>query len=170
MHIVVCVKQVPQQNSVKINPDLSINADGIERIINLFDEYAIEEALLLNEAHGGQVTVLALGREEWQEQLRRALAMGATDAVLLSDPAFTQLDVLGAARATAAAIRKLAGEFAPTMNNDPPANSFTRIVLPESLERFGLTNSARTGVALMVGTSFFLEYFSPLSIVGYITH
>jgi electron transfer flavoprotein beta subunit len=108
MHIVVCVKQVPQQNSVKINSDLSINADGLERIINLFDEYALEEALLLNETHGGQVTVLSLGTEEWQEQLRRALAMGATDAVLLSDPAFAQLDILGAARAAAAAIRKLA--------------------------------------------------------------
>jgi electron transfer flavoprotein beta subunit len=107
MHIVVCIKQVPQQNSVKINSDLSINADGIERIINLFDEYALEEALLLNEAHGGQVTVLSLGNEEWQEQLRRALAMGATDAVLVSDPAFAQLDTLGAARATAAAIKKL---------------------------------------------------------------
>lgn len=109
MNIVVCIKQVPQQNSVKINPDLSINADGIERIINLFDEYAIEEALLLNEKHGGQVTILSLGGEEWTESIRRALAMGATDAVLLSDPAFTQLDVLGAARAAAAAIRKLGG-------------------------------------------------------------
>jgi electron transfer flavoprotein beta subunit len=62
----------------------------------------------LNEAHGGQVTVVSLGSEEWQEQLRRALAMGATDAVLLSDPAFANLDALGAARATAAAIKKLA--------------------------------------------------------------
>jgi electron transfer flavoprotein beta subunit len=107
MNIVVCVKQVPQQNSVKINSDLSINADGIERIINLFDEYAIEEALLLNEKHGGQVTILSLGNEDWTESIRRALAMGATDAVLLSDPAFAQLDLLGAARAAAAAIRKL---------------------------------------------------------------
>ena len=76
MHIVVCIKQVPQQNSVKINPDKSINATGIEAIINLFDEYALEEALLLNEKHGGQVTVLSLGNEDWKEQMRRALAMG----------------------------------------------------------------------------------------------
>jgi electron transfer flavoprotein beta subunit len=107
MHIVVCIKQVPQQNSVKINSDLSINADGIERIINLFDEYALEEALLLNEKHDGKVTVLSLGTEEWKEQIRRALAMGATDALLLSDPAFAQLDTLGAARVANAAIRKL---------------------------------------------------------------
>lgn len=107
MHIVVCMKQVPQQNSVKINPDKSINASGIEAIINLFDEYALEEALLLNEKHGGQVTVLSLGHEDWKEQIRRALAMGATDSLLLSDSAFEHLDVIAAARVVAAAIRKL---------------------------------------------------------------
>jgi electron transfer flavoprotein beta subunit len=107
MHIVVCIKQVPQQNSVKINGDLSINADGIERIISLFDEYALEEALLLTEKHGGQVTLLPIGTDEWKEQIRRALAMGAAEAVLLSDPAFAQADVLVAARAAAAAVHKI---------------------------------------------------------------
>src|SRR6266487_198672 len=107
MHIVVCMKQVPRDNSVKINPDLSINAEGIEQIMNLFDEYAVEEALQWNEKLGGAVTILSLGPEAWKEQIRRALAMGATDALLLSDPAFAILDVLGAARAVAAAITKL---------------------------------------------------------------
>ena len=107
MHIVVCMKQVPRDNSVKINPDLSINAEGIEQIMNLFDEYAVEEALEWNEKLGGKVTVLSLGPDEWKEQIRRALAMGATDSLLLSDPSFANLDVLGAARAVAAAIKKL---------------------------------------------------------------
>src|SRR6266542_5911554 len=107
MHIVVCMKQVPRDNSVKINPDLSINAEGIEQIMNRFDEYAGEEALRWNEKLGGKVTILSLGPEVWKEQIRRALAMGATDALLLSDPAFAALDVLGAARAVAAAIAKL---------------------------------------------------------------
>jgi electron transfer flavoprotein beta subunit len=101
------MKQVPRENSVKINPDLSINAEGIEQIMNLFDEYAVEEALQWNEKLGGKVTILSLGPEAWKEQIRRALAMGATDALLLSDPAFATLDVLGAARAVAAAITKL---------------------------------------------------------------
>ena len=107
MHILTCLKQVPQQNSVKINPDLSINADGIDQIMSLFDEYAVEEAISWNEQLGGQATVLSLGEESWKEQIRRALAMGATDALLLADPAFAQLDTLGAARAVAAAVRKL---------------------------------------------------------------
>src|SRR6185503_11245791 len=98
MHIVVCIKQVPRDNSVTINPDLTINAEGIEQIMNLFDEYAVEEALRWNEQLGGTVTILSLGPEVWKEQLRRALAMGATGARLLSDPAFAELDVLGAAR------------------------------------------------------------------------
>jgi electron transfer flavoprotein beta subunit len=107
MHIVVCLKQVPRDNSVKINADLSINAEGIEQIMNLFDEYAVEEGLRWNEKLGGKVTALSLGPDEWKEQLRRALAMGATDALLLSDPAFAKLDTLGAAKAAAAAIKKL---------------------------------------------------------------
>lgn len=107
MHIVVCMKQVPRDNSVKINPDLSINADGIEKIINLFDEYAIEEGIAWSEKHGGKLTVLSLGSAEWVEQMRRALAMGATDALLLSDPSFADLDTLAAARVVAAAINKL---------------------------------------------------------------
>lgn len=107
MHIVACMKQVPRDNSVKINADLSINAEGIEQIMNLFDEYAVEEALEWNEKLGGKVTVLSLGPDEWKEQIRRALAMGATDSLLLSDPAFRTLDTLGAARVVAAAIRKL---------------------------------------------------------------
>ncbi|HWQ15421.1 MAG TPA: electron transfer flavoprotein subunit beta/FixA family protein [Roseiflexaceae bacterium] len=107
MHIVVCMKQVPRDNSVKINPDLSIDASGIEQIMNLFDEYAVEEALQWNEKLGGKVTVLSIGPEEWKDQIRRALAMGATDALLLNDPQFAKLDALGAARVAAAAIKKL---------------------------------------------------------------
>src|SRR5690242_81907 len=98
MYIVVCLKQVPRDNSVKIDADMSINDDGIEQIMNLFDEYAVEEALVLNERHGGKITVLSLGDASWVDQQRRALAMGATDALLLSDPAFATLDTLGAAK------------------------------------------------------------------------
>lgn len=107
MHIVVCMKQVPRDNSVAINGDLSINSDGIEKIINLFDEYAVEEGITWNEQHGGKLTVLSLGADTWVEQLRRALAMGATDALLLNDPAFAHLDTLASARVVAAAIKKL---------------------------------------------------------------
>ena len=83
MHALVFIKQVPQQNSVRITPDQRIDASGIEPIISLFDEYALEEALLQVERHGGRVTVATIGAEADQESLRKALAMGADEAVLL---------------------------------------------------------------------------------------
>jgi electron transfer flavoprotein beta subunit len=108
MHIVVCVKQVPRDNSVKIDSSLRVDATGIEPIINLFDEYALEEGITWNEQLGGKVTALSISADDWTETLRRSLAMGATDTLLLHDAAFADLDTLGAARVAAAAINKLA--------------------------------------------------------------
>ncbi|WDF04152.1 electron transfer flavoprotein subunit beta/FixA family protein [Shouchella hunanensis] len=60
-----------------------VQEDGAEFIINPYDEYAVEEALVLREAHGGEVTVVTVGEEDAEKQLRTALAMGADKAVLL---------------------------------------------------------------------------------------
>ena len=109
MHALVFIKQVPQQNSVKITPEKRIDASGIEPIISLFDENAIEEALLQVEKHGGKVTAVTIGHEDDKESLRKALAMGVDEAVLVSDPAFDDLGSLGAARVGAAAVRKIGG-------------------------------------------------------------
>lgn len=62
-----------------------INEDSTEYIINPYDEYAIEEALKLRDEHGGEVTVVTLGEEEVEKELRTALAMGADKAVLIDD-------------------------------------------------------------------------------------
>lgn len=107
MHAVVFIKQVPQQNSVKITADKHIDASGIEPIISLFDEYAIEEALLQVEKSGGKVTVITIGGEESLESLRKALAMGADQAILVNDPALADVGSLGAAKVGAAAVKKL---------------------------------------------------------------
>jgi len=107
MHAVVCVKQVPEQNSVKITPDKKVDASGINPIINLFDEYAIEEALLWAEKTNGQVTVISLGSDDATDSLKKALAMGANEAVLINDPALADVGAQGAAKVVAAAIKKL---------------------------------------------------------------
>ena len=107
MHAVVFLKQVPQQNSVRITPDKRIDASGIESIISLFDEYALEEALLQVEKHGGHVTAVTIGDEDDKDSLRKALAMGADNAVLASDPLFENVGSLGAARIAAAVVKKL---------------------------------------------------------------
>lgn len=107
MHAVVFIKQVPQQNSVKITADKQIDASGIEPIISLFDEYAIEEALLQVEKSGGKVTVVTIGGDEQIDALRKALAMGADQAILVNDPALADIGSLGAAKVGAAVVRRL---------------------------------------------------------------
>lgn len=61
-----------------------ISTDGAEFIINPYDEYAIEEALQLKEKHGGEITVVTVGEEEAEKELRTALAMGCDKAVLIN--------------------------------------------------------------------------------------
>jgi electron transfer flavoprotein beta subunit len=78
-------------------------------VINPFDEYAVEGALQQKEALGGTVIALCVGPESARDALKHALAMGADEAVLVSDPALETLDTVGAARMLAAAINKIGG-------------------------------------------------------------
>ncbi|HVB26310.1 MAG TPA: electron transfer flavoprotein subunit beta/FixA family protein, partial [Mycobacteriales bacterium] len=88
MNIVVCVKQVPDTwAEKKLDPsDKTIDRGSAEGVINELDEYAVEEALRLQEAHGGQVTVLTMGPEKAAESIRKALSMGADAGIHLLDP------------------------------------------------------------------------------------
>lgn len=109
MDIVVCVKRVPDvsEADVALRPDgRGIVDDDLTWATNEWDDYAVEEAVRLKEAHGGTVRVLTVGDEEAEEVLRRALAMGADSAEHLQDEAFDGSDALGIARILAAAIRR----------------------------------------------------------------
>jgi electron transfer flavoprotein beta subunit len=111
MDIIVLVKQVPDTGQLSILMDaLRLSADGGPRIVNPWDEYAIEAGLRLKEAHGGKVVLLSLGNPEAVEALKTGLAMGADEAILVSDPALEGGDSLATARALAAAITKV-GSF-----------------------------------------------------------
>jgi electron transfer flavoprotein beta subunit len=109
--IVVTVKLVPDPSAEKkIDPQTKrLVRTGVETVLNPYDEYALEAALTLKERAGseGQVTVFSMGPESLRETLRKALAMGADDAVLLGDPALEGSDVWATAYAIAAALRKL---------------------------------------------------------------
>lgn len=108
MNIIVLVKQVPDTAQLSIMMDgLQLMADGGPRIVNPWDEYAIEAGLQLKEAHGGKVILLSLGKPEVIEALKTGLAMGADEAILVSDPALEGSDSLATARALAAAIKKV---------------------------------------------------------------
>ncbi|HHI87585.1 MAG TPA: electron transfer flavoprotein beta subunit/FixA family protein, partial [Candidatus Cloacimonetes bacterium] len=95
MNIIVCIKQVPDTTDIKINPkDNTLIREGVESIINPFDMYALEEALRIKEAHGGTVTVISMGPPQVENALREALAIGADNAILISDKKFAGSDTL----------------------------------------------------------------------------
>ncbi|WP_242901309.1 electron transfer flavoprotein subunit beta/FixA family protein [Actinomadura terrae] len=96
MNIVVLVKQVPDTESPRKlkSDDSTLDRAAADGVINELDEYAIEEALRVKEAHGGEVTVLSLGPDKATDAIRRSLAMGADKAVHLVDDAFAGSDAL----------------------------------------------------------------------------
>ncbi len=110
MKIVVTVKLVPDTNADKrIDPQTKrLVRSGVETVLNPFDEYAIEAALQLKEKLGAEttVTVCTMAPESGKEIVRKALAMGADDGVMLSDPGLEGSDVAGTAYALAAALKK----------------------------------------------------------------
>ena len=110
MRIVVTVKLVPDTNADKrIDPATKrLVRTGVETVLNPFDEYAIEAALQLKEKLGGDttVTVFSMAPETGKEVVRKALAMGADDAVMLSDAGLEGSDVWGTAFAMAQALKK----------------------------------------------------------------
>ncbi|MFP4105505.1 MAG: electron transfer flavoprotein subunit beta/FixA family protein [Phycisphaerae bacterium] len=111
MRIVIPIKQVPETNAVKMDPETgTMIREGVEAIINPLDLYAIEAGLQLREAHGGTVTVISMGPPKANKALREAMSMGCDDGVLLSDKAFAGSDTWATAYALAAAIRE-SGEF-----------------------------------------------------------
>lgn len=110
MKIVVTVKLVPDTNADKrIDPATKrLVRTGVETVLNPFDEYAIEAALQLRDAlaDGSSVTVVSMAPESVKEVLRKALAMGADDAVLVADPGLEGSDVPGTAYPIARVLRK----------------------------------------------------------------
>ncbi len=107
MIIVVCIKQVPDTNNVRINPETkTLIREGVESIINPFDCYALEEGVRLKERFGGKVMVLTMGPPQAESALREAISLGADEAVLLSDRAFAGSDTLATSYALSQAIRK----------------------------------------------------------------
>ena len=107
MKIIACIKQVPDSEAKVRAESGKVSWGDAPLVINPFDEYAVEGALQQKEAQGGTVTALCIGPEAAKEALKHALAMGADDAILISDPALDNLDTQGAARVLAAAIQKI---------------------------------------------------------------
>ena len=100
MEILVCIKQVPDaaENEIEVMSNgTDIKRDDLVYSVNEWDNYAVEEALLIRDKVGGKVTVLTVGDKECEEVLRREMAMGADEGILITDDAFQDIDGKGIA-------------------------------------------------------------------------
>ncbi len=108
MKIVVCVKQVPDTNEVKLDPVKgTLIRDGVPSIMNPDDKAGLEAALQLKDAHGAEITVVSMGPPQADAVLREALAMGADEAILVTDRAFGGADTWATSTTIAAAVNML---------------------------------------------------------------
>lgn len=112
MHIVVCIKQVPDSGQIRVHPVTNtIMRQGVPTIINPYDLFALEQALQLRDEHGGEVTVLTMGPPMAEDSLRKAMTFGADRAVLLTDRFFAGSDTLATSFALSSAIAKIAATW-----------------------------------------------------------
>ncbi|NLC32304.1 MAG: electron transfer flavoprotein subunit beta/FixA family protein, partial [Clostridiales bacterium] len=108
MNIIVCIKQVPDTNEVRIDPVKgTLIREGVPSIMNPDDKAGLEAALRLKETSGAHITVLSMGPPQADAVLREALAMGADDAQLITDRAFGGADTWATSCTLAAAISTL---------------------------------------------------------------
>jgi electron transfer flavoprotein beta subunit len=134
MKIIVAIKQVPERD-VRIRIDGAgrwIALDDVEFRMNESDAYALEEALLLREAHGGEVIVLSAGPERVGQTIREALAKGADRGIHIVSDTLADYDALGLARLMAAAIRNEAADLILTgLQSDDLGLGQTGVILAE---------------------------------------
>jgi electron transfer flavoprotein beta subunit len=108
MLVVTCVKQVPDTTQVKVDPNTgTLIREGVPFIINPFDTHALEESLRLKDKYGFRVAVVSMGPPNTEVTLKKALALGADEAILLSDRAFGGADTLATSLVLAEAIKRL---------------------------------------------------------------
>jgi electron transfer flavoprotein beta subunit len=138
MKIVVCVKQVPDTEAEKrLLPDtLTVDRESSNPVLNEMDEYAIEEALKLVEAHGGEVTVLTMGPDGADAAVRKALSMGADSGILLTDPALAGSDAVATSYGIAQALGTT--EFDLVILGSEASDARTSLVPAMLAERLGL--------------------------------
>ena len=136
MKIIVAIKQVPERDA-RIRIDSSgrwIALDEIEFRMNESDAYALEEALLLKEAHGGEVIVLSAGPERVGQTIREALAKGADRGIQILSDTLADYDALGVARLMAEAIREENADLILTgLQSDDLGLGQTGVILAELL-------------------------------------
>ncbi|MCD7974244.1 MAG: electron transfer flavoprotein subunit beta/FixA family protein [Phascolarctobacterium sp.] len=138
MNIIVCLKQVPDIETVKLDHEThTLIRSGVENIMNQFDRQALEAALELKDKFGGKVTALTMGLPQAADILKEAIAMGADDALLVSDPALGGSDTLATSMALAAAVQHI-GDYDLILCGKQSADGDTAQVGPEMAEHLSI--------------------------------
>lgn len=139
LNIVVCIKQVPNTNEVKLDPVTgTLIRDGVPSIINPDDKAGLEAALQLKDEQGAHVTVISMGPPQADAALREALAMGADEAILVTDRAFGGADTLATSTTIAAAVKTLPYDMIITGRQ--AIDGDTAQVGPQIAEHLGIPN------------------------------
>ncbi|MBN2378325.1 electron transfer flavoprotein subunit beta/FixA family protein [candidate division WOR-3 bacterium] len=109
MKFIVCIKQVPDTTEVRVDPEKNtLIREGVPAMVNPFDLYAVEEALLFKEKFSGEVIAVSMGPPQAEQALREVISMGVDRAILISDVKFAGADTWATALTLSAAIRKIA--------------------------------------------------------------
>jgi electron transfer flavoprotein beta subunit len=145
MNIVVCMKQVPDtevERSLKPG-DNTVDRASVDGVINYLDEFAIEEALKIAEAQGGEVTILSVGPAKAADSIRKALSMGADKAVHVIDDALAGSDALATSLAIAGALKAVGFDLAVFGSESTDAR--TGVVPAMVAERLGVPQLTLAG-------------------------
>lgn len=111
MHILVCIKQVPDTKIIKVDPKTNtLDRRGVPAILNPYDAHAVEEAVRLKKQYGGKVSVLTMGPPQAVAAIKKCIQIGADEGYMISDRAFAGADTLATSYALTKAIEKLSKE------------------------------------------------------------
>ncbi|HZK70382.1 MAG TPA: electron transfer flavoprotein subunit beta/FixA family protein [Clostridia bacterium] len=156
MNIIVCVKQVPGSNDVKMDKVTNtIIREGVEAIINPFDVYAVEEALKIKDNFGGKITAISMGIPKVVDTLQEVLDLGVDSGVLLSDRAFAGADSLATAYTLSKGINKI-GKYDLIICGKQATDGDTAQVGPSLAEKLGIPHTTNVSSIEEVGADFII--------------
>jgi electron transfer flavoprotein beta subunit len=125
MNIIVCMKQVVDLEQIRIKADSRQPVlDGLPVLFGDFDKCALEEAVRIKEKQGGKVTAVAAGTVKLKDTIKEALAIGADEAIIVTDPALQGSDTMGSARLLAKVVEKI-GEYDLILLGDGSADNYS---------------------------------------------
>lgn len=138
MNIIVCMKQVIDLEQIRIKPNTREPVtEGLPLLFGDFEKCALEEAVRIKEKHGGKVTAIAVGSPKLKDTIKEALAIGADEAIILTEPIFQDSDAMGSAHVLAKTIERI-GDYDLILMGDSSADEYSGEIPPRVAELLDL--------------------------------